>query len=43
MAPATPGIEASCGAFAHGTLIHSAEGPVAVEDLVPGMLIETRR
>ena len=42
MAPATPGIEASCGAFAHGTLIHSAEGPVAVEDLVPGMLIETR-
>jgi hypothetical protein len=42
MAPALPGFEASCGAFAHGTLILTSEGPVAVEDLLPGMAVETR-
>ncbi len=42
MAPAMPGFEASCGAFAHGTLILTTEGPIAVEDLLPGMAIETR-
>ncbi|MEM8632382.1 MAG: Hint domain-containing protein [Pseudomonadota bacterium] len=42
MAPAVPVFEAAFGAFSHGTLIDSADGPVAVEDLVPGMLVQTR-
>jgi len=41
-APAIPGFEASCGAFAHGTMIQTADGSTPVEDLLPGMPILTR-
>lgn len=40
VAPALPAFEAAFGAFAHGVLIQTTEGPVAVEDLVPGMYLE---
>lgn len=40
-APALPIFEETCGAFARGTLIPTALGPVAIEDLRPGMMIET--
>lgn len=40
IAPALPAFEAAFGAFTHGVLIQTSEGPVAVEDLVPGMLLE---
>ena len=39
-APAFPAFEKAFGAFTHGVLIQTAEGPVAVEDLVPGMHLE---
>lgn len=41
VAPAMPAFEAGFSAFTHGALIATTEGPVAVEDLVPGMMIET--
>lgn len=41
VAPAMPIFEQAFSAFAHGAVINTAEGPVAVEDLVPGMMIET--
>jgi len=41
VAPATPVFEDAFGALARGTLIATAEGPVAVEDLLPGTLVET--
>lgn len=41
VAPAIPEIEAGFNAFTHGALISTSEGPVAVEDLEPGMMIET--
>ncbi|MEL6206795.1 MAG: Hint domain-containing protein [Pseudomonadota bacterium] len=41
VAPATPVFEDAFAALARGTLISTAEGPVAVEDLVPGILVET--
>ena len=41
-APAIESFEASCGAFAHGTLIGSDMGNVPVEDLIPGQTINTR-
>ncbi len=41
VAPAIPEFEAGFSAFAHGAVIPTTEGPVAVEDLVPGMGVET--
>ncbi len=41
IAPALPIFEQAFSAFSHGAVIATAEGPVAVEDLVPGMEIET--
>jgi len=39
--PAMPVFEIAFSAFAHGTLIDTSIGPVAVEDLEPGMKIVT--
>ncbi|MEM9344314.1 MAG: Hint domain-containing protein [Pseudomonadota bacterium] len=39
--PAMPIFEDAFSAFAHGAIISTTEGPVAVEDLLPGMNIET--
>ncbi len=41
IAPATPDFEETAAAFARGTLIATQGGPVAVEDLVPGMIAAT--
>lgn len=41
LAPATDLFEATSSAFARGTLISTPHGPVAVEDLYPGDLIDT--
>ena len=41
IAPAMPMFEEAFSAFAHGALISTTEGPVPVEDLEPGMGIET--
>lgn len=41
VAPAMPIFEQAFSAFAHGATIATDEGPVAVEDLVPGTMIET--
>ncbi len=40
VAPALPAFEAAFNAFTHGALIQTSEGPVAIEDLCPGMMIE---
>ena len=40
VAPALPVFEKAFAAFTHGVLIQTAEGPVAVEDLVPGTQLE---
>lgn len=40
VAPALPIYEAAFGAFTHGVLIHTTDGPVAVEDLLPGARLE---
>lgn len=40
VAPALPIFEKAFGAFTHGVLINTTEGPVAIEDLVPGMHLE---
>ncbi|MBL3586769.1 Hint domain-containing protein [Rhodovulum sulfidophilum] len=39
--PADPHADEAFCAFAHGTLIATPQGPVAVEDLVPGMEVDT--
>ncbi|MBT8475073.1 MAG: hypothetical protein HKO95_10825 [Rhodobacteraceae bacterium] len=41
VAPAIPIFEQAFSAFSHGALIGTTEGQVAVEDLVPGMEVET--
>ena len=41
VAPALPVFEQAFGAFSHGVLVQTSEGPVAVEDLLPGMELET--
>lgn len=39
--PAMPIFESAFSAFSHGTLISTTQGQVAVEDLVPGMKLQT--
>ncbi|MDQ2094909.1 Hint domain-containing protein [Rhodalgimonas zhirmunskyi] len=41
IAPATDAFEAAFSAFARGTMIGTIDGPCAIEDLEPGMLITT--
>ena len=41
VAPATPMFEDAFASLARGTLIATTDGPTAVEDLVPGVLVET--
>ncbi len=40
--PAVPAFEAAFSAFAHGSIVSTTRGPVAVEDLEPGMKLITR-
>ena len=42
IAPASPTFEAAFSAFAHGTLLSTPEGPVAIQDLVPGMEVTSQ-
>lgn len=39
--PALPLFEEAFGAFAHGIVIQTDRGPVAIEDIEPGMMLET--
>ncbi|OWU84363.1 hypothetical protein ATO6_14715 [Oceanicola sp. 22II-s10i] len=41
LAPATSEFENAFNAFARGTIIKTADGPCAIEDLRPGMMVET--
>ncbi|QQA44905.1 hypothetical protein FHY64_07400 [Pelagovum pacificum] len=41
VAPAIAAFEDAFSAFARGTLISTAQGPVAVEDLLPGDMVKT--
>lgn len=43
VAPATPVFEDAFAGFARGTLFMTEVGPVAIEDLMPGMMLETGR
>lgn len=40
--PAMPIFEAAFSAFAHGAIVTTTQGPVAIEDLEPGMKLITR-
>ncbi len=40
VAPALPAFEAAFNAFTHGALIQTEAGPVAIEDVTPGMMID---
>jgi len=40
VAPALPAFEQAFGAFSHGVLFQTTDGPVAIEDLEPGMHLE---
>lgn len=40
-APAIPVVEAACSSLARGALVGTTQGEVAVEDLVPGMMVQT--
>ncbi|MGR3323533.1 MAG: Hint domain-containing protein [Pseudooceanicola sp.] len=42
MGPATAEFENAFNAFARGTVIQTVDGPCAVEDLRPGMMLETQ-
>ncbi|WP_057792233.1 Hint domain-containing protein [Roseovarius atlanticus] len=41
IAPATPIFDSAFSAFSHGTLLHTPDGQVAVQDLEPGMSVST--
>ncbi|MEL7115283.1 MAG: Hint domain-containing protein [Pseudomonadota bacterium] len=41
-APSLPGFESAFAALARGTIIATEDGPIAIEDLVPGVKVETR-
>lgn len=41
-APSHPAFEGAFAALARGTILATEEGPIAIEDLVPGVKVETR-
>ncbi|TCP63105.1 Hint domain-containing protein [Rhodovulum bhavnagarense] len=41
IAPAMPHLDEVVSAFAHGTLIETPSGPIAIEDLRPGQMLRT--
>ena len=43
IAPASMDFEAAFAGFAHGTMIATPHGPRAVEDIVPGTMIDTSK
>lgn len=41
VAPSVPVVESACASMARGALVQTSDGPVAVEDLIPGMQVVT--